>query len=160
VSNVEDAIADVRAACQRVVTAEDAQIKTRDARDAAFAADWPQLHPLGFKLIAAQVGDSISASTLRSMARELKPRPPRGPRFSPSISAEQQAALRRLREACVAWAAAEQEYNDALNARYYAIRAAWPVLAALGPAKIARSVGDRLVGESTIRQATGDLRRA
>jgi len=160
VTDVDDAITQLRIVCQRAVDAEARRDRAHATRRRILESSWPALHPLGYKLIAAQVGPTVTASTMRSMARGLEPRPPRGPRFSPTINANQRAAIDSLREACAGVADAEKAHKEALNARHFTIRRLWPVLSELGPAKVARSVGDRLVGESTIRQAVADLQRA
>ena len=159
-TDVDDALDRLRSVCRKACDAEEARDTARADRRRILEQRWDLLRPLGYKLMAAQVGDSTSASTLRTAARGLLPRTPRGPRFSPSINAAQAAALVELRDVSVRLVDAERVLKEALNERHFAIRAAWPVVGDMGAAKVARSLGDRLVGESTIRQAVADLQRA
>jgi hypothetical protein len=160
VTDVDEALDRLRTVCRKACDAEEARDTARADRRRILEQKWEHLRPLGYKLMAAQVGPSTAASTLRTASRGLLPRTPRGPRFSPSINDEQRAALAELREVSVRLVEAEKALKDALNERHFAIRAAWPVVGDMGAAKVARSLGDRLVGESTIRQAVADLQRA
>jgi hypothetical protein len=160
VTDVDTALAQLRTVCQKACDAEEARDTARTERRRILEQQWEHLRPLGYKLMAGHVGPSTSAATLRTAAKGLLPRTPRGPRFSPSITAEQRAALDELRDVSERLVTAEKALKDALNERHFAIRAAWPVVGGMGAAKVARSLGDRLVGESTIRQAVADLQRA
>lgn len=160
IGDVDAAIAKVRAAAE---AARDSEREYRRAmsnrRDVAHKV-WPRIYRLGQTRIADEVGDSINMPTLRSVTRDCRPRPAKGPRVDATYGPKQKEAIDELRAACERLVQAKKDRKDALNSRYFTIREQWPVLAPLGAAYVARSVGAGIVGESTIRQAVDDLQRA
>lgn len=77
------------------------------------------------------------------------------------LTRAQEDSIARVRAAAKEVAEAERALAQAYATRAAAVRKEWRAqLHALGATRIAREVGDDLIGEATVRNITADLRAA
>ena len=82
-------------------------------------------------------------------------------RRNAELTTEQQESIARVRAAAEKVAEADRALAAAHAARATVLRAEWGAhLSDLGATRIAREVGDDLIGEGTVRNITVDLRAA
>ena len=156
----DEALAAITEACKAVVRAEAALEAAIDARLATIRRLWPTLYRFGPKWLATEVGeDVITWSNLRNLTADMQPRPARGPFVGAPPTADESRAVGELATACRAVVTARQVHDRALNERLYTLRARWPEVAHIGPARLERLIGREFVGESTIRSAVAELKR-
>lgn len=80
-------------------------------------------------------------------------------RRNAELTAAQRASLNRVRKAAQELADARARQDRAFARRIEVVRAEWErELHALGFARIAREVGEDLIGEATVRGYTNDMR--
>lgn len=156
-----DAVAAIADACRAVARAEQTLNEAIRARRDTIHRLWPTLYRFGPTWLAHEVGtDLVTASNLRNLTADLAPRPARGPFVGAPPSKDDLMAVGELRAACRTVVEARETRERALNRRLFTIRERWPDVAHIGPARLERLIGPELVGESTIRSAVADLRRA
>jgi len=159
-STTDAAVAAIGDACKAVVRAEAVLDAAIDTRHATIRRLWPTLYRFGPKWLSTEIGeDLVTASNLRNITAELQPRPTRGPFVGPPPTHEESLALGELATACRAVVDARTAHDRALNHRLFTLRARWPEVAHIGPARLERLIGREFVGESTIRSAVAELNR-
>lgn len=159
VPDCDAAIRGIVQACQEVARTRQAAGSAAAARRATVRAEWPTLFRFGHTRLAAMIGGGlVSPSALKQYVADLPQRPARGPHTGGAAGPLEDAAVDRVRDACVAARDADVGFRAALNRRRAVLRESVWVVDALGPAGVVRRVGG-LVGEGTVRAAVADLRR-
>ena len=147
-------------ACKAAAAAEDALAAAITDRRAVVQRLWPTIYRFGPKWLSHEVGeDIVTSSNLRSLAKNLTPRPGKGPFMGPGPDQKERAAVAELATVCRAVVDAYAARGRAINERSRVIREHYSVVVVLGPTRLERAIGRQYVGESTIRAAVAEINR-